>query len=206
MHIGINVKHVSKRSPIYHLNQWWIKSNPDLLNDSRHDFNSVVTCGTGGCLVFSAKEQSDYESNTYIFPLKDKDPQLYILQPDCCTKWRVPWLSGGDQTSASWVLLTCLTHFSSWQWSLNITLQLRHNEHYGVSNHQSHDCLSSRLFRRRSKKISKLRVTGLCAGKSPVTGEFPAQRASNAENIPIWWRHHEIMSSIYHNPSSVVPF
>ena len=26
---------------------------------------------------------------------------------------------------------------------------------------------------------------------SPVTGEFPAQRASNAENVSIWWRHHE---------------
>ena len=23
-----------------------------------------------------------------------------------------------------------------------------------------------------------------------VTGEFPAQKASNAENISIWWRHH----------------
>ena len=29
------------------------------------------------------------------------------------------------------------------------------------------------------------RVTGLCAGNSPVTGEFPAQRASNAENVSI---------------------
>ena len=28
----------------------------------------------------------------------------------------------------------------------------------------------------------KLRVTGLYEGNSPVTGEFPAQRASNAEN------------------------
>ena len=44
--------------------------------------------------------------------------------------------------------------------------------------------------RRRSKKTSKLRVTGLCEGNSPVTGEFPAQRASNAENASIWWRHH----------------
>ena len=26
---------------------------------------------------------------------------------------------------------------------------------------------------------------------SPVTGEFPAQRVSNAENVSIWWRHHE---------------
>ena len=24
-----------------------------------------------------------------------------------------------------------------------------------------------------------------------MTGEFPAQRASNAESVPIWWRHHE---------------
>ena len=34
------------------------------------------------------------------------------------------------------------------------------------------------------KKTSKLHVTGLCEGNSPVTGEFPAQRASNAEKFP----------------------
>ena len=44
--------------------------------------------------------------------------------------------------------------------------------------------------RRRSKKTSKLRVTGVCEGNSPVTGEFPAQRASNPENVSIWWLHH----------------
>ena len=44
--------------------------------------------------------------------------------------------------------------------------------------------------RRRSKKISKLRVTGLRVGNSPVPGEFRAQMASNAENVSIWWRHH----------------
>ena len=38
----------------------------------------------------------------------------------------------------------------------------------------------------------KLRVTGLCAGNPPVTGEFPAQKASNAENASIWWRQHGI--------------
>ena len=71
-------------------------------------------------------------------------------------------------------------------------LQWRHNERDGVSNHQPHDCLLSLLFRRRSQKTSKLRVPGLCAGNSPVTDEFPAQRASNAENISIWWRHHDM--------------
>ena len=42
------------------------------------------------------------------------------------------------------------------------------------------------------RKYQKLCVTGLCAGNSPKTGEFPAQMASNAENVSIWWRHHEI--------------
>ena len=51
-------------------------------------------------------------------------------------------------------------------------------------------CLFNRLFRRRSKKTWKLRDTGLCAGNSPGTGEFPAQMASNAKNVSIWWRHH----------------
>ena len=50
-----------------------------------------------------------------------------------------------------------------------ITLQWRHNEGDGVSNHRRLDCLLNRLFRCRSKKTSKLRVTGLCAGNSPVT-------------------------------------
>ena len=85
------------------------------------------------------------------------------------------------------------------------SLQWRHNGRDGVSNHQPYDCLLYRLFRRRSKKTSKLRVTGLCVGrplnsshKWPVTwkmfpfidviiegnpsvsGRFPSQRASNA--------------------------
>ena len=72
----------------------------------------------------------------------------------------------------------------------NLRLQWRHNECYGVSDHRRLGGLLSRLFRRRSKKTSKLRVTGLCEGNSPVTGEFPSQRASNAENVFVWWRHH----------------
>ena len=70
-----------------------------------------------------------------------------------------------------------------------VSLQWRHNEHDGVSNHQRLDWLLNRFVRHRSKKTWKLRATGLCEGNSPVTSEFPAQRASNAENIFIWWRH-----------------
>ena len=65
-------------------------------------------------------------------------------------------------------------------------LQWHHNECDDVSNHQCLECLLSRLFWRRSKKTSKLHVTGLCEG----TSDFPAQRASNVENVSIWWCHH----------------
>ena len=47
------------------------------------------------------------------------------------------------------------------------TLQWRHNDYDSVSNHQLYGCLLNRLFRPRSKKTSKLRVTGLCVGNSP---------------------------------------
>ena len=62
-----------------------------------------------------------------------------------------------------------------------VSLQWLHKQCDGVSNHQPHDCFFNGLFRRRSKKTSKLRVTGLCEGNSPVTGGLPPQRASIAE-------------------------
>ena len=48
-----------------------------------------------------------------------------------------------------------------------MALHWRHNDYDGVSNHQPCGCLLKRLFRRGSKKTSKLRVTGLCVGNSP---------------------------------------
>ena len=75
-------------------------------------------------------------------------------------------------------------HQSYWYYWL-VPLLCRHNGCDVVSNHQPHGCLLNRSFTRRPKKTSKLCVTGLCAGNSPETGEFPAQMASNAENVSI---------------------
>ena len=91
--------------------------------------------------------------------------------------------------------LTCTNTHGNWSRLLRekivqSSLQWRRNERDGVSNHKRLGCLLNRLFRRRSKKTSKLRVTGLCEGNSQVTGEFPVQRNSNAENVSIWWCHH----------------
>ena len=62
-----------------------------------------------------------------------------------------------------------LQHWTSFEF-INLLLQWRHNGCDGVSNHQPHGCLLNHLFGRRSKKTSKLRVTGhLC-------GEFTGPR------------------------------
>ena len=65
-----------------------------------------------------------------------------------------------------------------------ISLQWCHNEHDAVSNHHRPDCLLNRLFRNRSKKTSKLRVTCLCEGNPPVTGGFPSQRPVTRKMYP----------------------
>ena len=94
------------------------------------------------------------------------------------------------------MLSTCM-----WLCYFGITwnsLQWRYNVSDGVANHQPHDCSLNRVFRRRSNKTSNLRVTGLCEGNSPVTGEFPSQWDSKVENVFIWWRLHVgLLSALY---------
>ena len=123
------------------------------------------------------------------------------ISMEIISKWNAPlgqgpwWLSRKWHTSStrgssrsSYLMSTMFAHVM-----VSSTLQWCHNERDGVSKHLPHDCLLNRLYRRRSRKTSKLRVAGLCAGNSPVTGEFPLQWASNAENVSIWWRHHEVV-------------
>ena len=64
-----------------------------------------------------------------------------------------------------WPLYKHGSTFTPAQWSVG--LHWRHNDQDSVSNHQPHGCLLNGLFRRRSKKTSKLRATGLCVGNSP---------------------------------------
>ena len=78
---------------------------------------------------------------------------------------------------------------SSFVLVLSPSITGRHND--GVSNHRCLDCFLNLLFRCRSKKTSKLRVTGLCEGNPSVTGGFPSPKASNTEKVSISWRHHD---------------
>ena len=107
---------------------------------------------------------------------------LYLGYVKTCMRISLPPLSLSHARALSIYLNVWLPMYS---------LRWRHNGRDSVSDHQPHHCLLNHLFRYRSKKTSKLRVTGLYVGKSPGTDEFPAQMASNAENVSIWWRHHE---------------
>ena len=71
------------------------------------------------------------------------------------------------------------------------TFRWRHNGCDGVSNHQPHDCLHKRVFRRRSKETSKFRVTGLCERNSLGAVNSPHKRPVTRKYVAIWWRHHE---------------
>ena len=82
------------------------------------------------------------------------------------------------------------------------SLWWRHNDHDSVSNHQPHECLFNRLFR--SKKTSKLRVTGLCVGNSPGPVNSPHEGPVTRKMFPfddviMWSTNHkwqEIRNSI----------
>ena len=111
-----------------------------------------------------------------------------FLYENVARLWQIPSYSLVYWDNLTHVLLShwqiffskrCTTKTSSYA---HCSLQWRHNGRDGVWTHQPHHCLLNRLFGRRSKKTSKLRVTGLCAHKWPVT-----------RKMSISWRHHGSM-------------
>ena len=114
--------------------------------------------------------------------------------------------SGADSTQvgpmlAPWTLLSGMFFINYFCLIIHankgVSLQWCHNELDGISSQQRLHCLLNCWFWPRLKKTSTLHVTGLCEGNSPVTSEFPAQQASDVENVSIWWRHHVFIHPVY---------
>ena len=84
--------------------------------------------------------------------------------------------------------------------NLRKSLQWPHNGRDSVLNHQPHDCLLNGLFRRRSKKHESSASLAFVQGihRGPVNS--PAQMASYAENVSIWWRQYVL--ELISRPSS----
>ena len=81
-----------------------------------------------------------------------------------------------------------LSNIDAFQW--------RHNGHDGVPNHQPYLCLLNRLSRRRSKKTSKLRVTGLCEGNSPVNSPHKGpvtRKMFPFDDVIMAWKHRTLL-------------
>ena len=103
---------------------------------------------------------------------------LFLILNVLCWRWR---FKSGTVTIGSWR--------NPWIQYIDVTMSAMTFQIASLT--IVYSVVYSGAFRRRSKKTSKLRVTGLCEGNSPATGEFPAQRAIDAENISIWWRQHD---------------
>ena len=167
-------------------------------HDDHHNRNSLHTHEWGGPSRWLLYCVCQYEHRNTV--AADDIHMRLIRRGPCPHRWRHGSANFSQLHSnylSRWVLHNENRKFSwcrlCWHWQHAVsswTLRWRYNEHDGVSNHLRLNCLHKLLFRRRSKKTSKLRVTGLCAGNPPVTGGFPSQRASHTENVFIWWRHH----------------
>ena len=92
-------------------------------------------------------------------------------------------------TSRKWMLMNIYSN------TKNTSLHWCHNDYNGISNDHRLNYLLNCLFRHRSKKTSKLCITGLCERNPLVISGFPPQRASNVENVSIWWLYH--VKSVY---------
>ena len=124
--------------------------------------NTEVMIGTRQNFRQATWKRNIFHGWSYIqIPLHDK---VYFVSGDKTRPIAVNWLW------AYWlacIYADLLFTIRRSDWSIAISLQWRHKDHDSVSNHQPHGCLLNRLFRRRSNKASKLRVTGLCVGNSP---------------------------------------
>ena len=102
-----------------------------------------------------------------------------LFRDDALTDQPLPWFR-----SSYWTWTHSLFSNKCWTTPCAGSLLWRHNDHDGVSNHQPHSCLLNRLFRRRSKKTSNLRVTGLCVGNSPGPVNSPHKGPITREMFP----------------------
>ena len=107
---------------------------------------------------------------------KDQFSRILMLSAKCCLFHSGLIPMPPYKTMISLYSRTKQTKYTSLPWC--------HNGCDVISNQQRPDCLLNHLFRHRSKKTSKLHISGLCEGNPLVTGGFPSQRASNVEKFP----------------------
>ena len=89
------------------------------------------------------------------------------------------------------IISSILCHFTCISWYSMLMLWKCH------SSSSLKLALLNHLLGHRSKKTSKLCITGLCERNPPMTGGF-SQRASKVQNVTIWWHHHDVLWKFLH--------
>ena len=131
--------------------------NPSLNTNNRDEYFIFITISTQHLFNFSREVSLSLEKRNLVYLRTTHHTVLYdksVISIYWCL-YISPWLESWMDPVMPYRMLS--------------TLQWRHNERDGVSNHRRIDCLPNRLFRSRSQKTSKLCVTGLWERNSPVT-------------------------------------
>ena len=141
---------------------------------------SMMTSSKGNIFRVTGHLCGEFTGDRWISRIKASDTELW------CFLWSTPWIIGwvNDREAGDLrlhrghydvILMRTLYAFSrDWSFKIAWSLHWRHNEEDSGSNHWGLEYLLNRLFRRRSRKTSNLRVTG----------GLPSQRASNADMFP----------------------
>ena len=98
-------------------------------------------------------------------------------------------------------LLSRYCVIKSLEYSINRLVYIRWRELIFVTwplpNHRKLHCLMKSLFTLTTKKSSEVYIIGPLLDVPSVTGEFPSERASNAENVAISWCDHGLLPSTF---------
>ena len=92
--------------------------------------------------------------------------------------------SANHRSSNNSQLEACLIPVYRPAWPLDHSIQWRHNKRVIISDHQRFHCLLNCWIKRSSKKTSKLRVTGLCAGIHRWPVNSPHKRPVTRKMLP----------------------
>ena len=139
----------------------WKLTRDQSMNSSRcHEYHDVSKSPTIGISVhrFVPADNKDTLKTWYQWPFRG-----------------IQWVSLSASNAESASMSGCLMYYKRrskymklWTWYL-FALQWCCNERNGVTNHQPHDCLLNRLFRRTSQKHQS-------SASPPLWGEFTVDR------------------------------
>ena len=161
------------------------------MSSSWHQLNTCHTWNPGACVIFSKDVRSRKVSNP-----QDRMLNVHIA---FTIGWRLS-SSAASEFKSDWKLLTIdLTSSRLWEisWSdASCNIETHYNDVIMgamASQITSLNIIYATVYSGPDQRIYQSSASlAICARNSPVTGEFPAQMASNAENVSIWWRHHEL--------------